>query len=359
VILEISSKAIRLKEAAGSAARSYMYHAEHKRQAWQLIESMTSRGGGRRNAVLFKHCDEYAKDVFGSEKYSPWLKAYTVLSGTFKEGWIPANYYGTVVVAALKGNYGGISDHKAITSRLFQTDLLPDVAYSVNGLLCTKSMDRVEPSDLKKYLFGMSEKVVFKRDGGARGESVSIYDVNSFPDEATTFSNGVFQSYVVQHPFFDAFSTQSVSTLRLTTVVEDDLNVSCRAAYLRLPRSNETHVKSETAIKVVVNVDDGRLHETGYLPDWVPVVRHPDSNELFSDQVIPNFHACVEVCLSLHEKLPFARTIGWDVVVDQHENVAVMEWNGWHNDIKFSEAADGPCFADLGWQNLWRLKLNS
>jgi hypothetical protein len=36
-----------------------------------------------------------------------------------------------------------------------------------------------------------------------------------------------------------------------------------------------------------------------------------------------------------------------------------MEWNGWHNDIKFSEAADGPCFADLGWQNLWRLKLNS
>jgi hypothetical protein len=65
------------------------------------------------------------------------------------------------------------------------------------------------------------------------------------------------------------------------------------------------------------------------------------------------------VCLSLHEKLPFARTIGWDVVVDQHENVAVMEWNGWHNDIKFSEAADGPCFADLGWQNLWRLKLNS
>ncbi len=355
----MSSKAIRLKEAAGSAARSYAYHAENKREAWQLIESMTSRGGGQRNAALFKHCDEYAKDVFGSEKYSPWLKAYTVRSGTFKEGWIPANYYGTVVVAALKGNYGGISDHKAITSRLFQTDLLPDVAYSVNGLLCTKSMDRVKPSDLKKYLFGMSEKVVFKRDGGARGENVSIYDVNSFPDEATTFSNGVFQSYIVQHPFFDAFSTQSVSTLRLTTVVEDDLNVSCRAAYLRLPRSNETHVKSETAIKVVVNVDDGRLHETGYLPDWVPVVRHPDSNELFSDQVIPNFHACVEACLSLHEKLPFARTIGWDVVVDQHENVAVMEWNGWDNDIRFSEAADGPCFADLGWQNLWRLKLNS
>ncbi|HTZ08568.1 MAG TPA: sugar-transfer associated ATP-grasp domain-containing protein [Acidimicrobiales bacterium] len=351
---ELGSTAKRLKNVAASAASRYAYHALHKRQAWQLIDSMTSRGGLRRDDALFEQCDAYARDVFGSDKYSPWLKAYTVLSGTFKEGWIPDNYYGAVVVERLKGAYGAVSDCKAISNRLFHTDLLPDVAYAVNGLLCTASLDRIEPGDLKKHLFDKTEKVVFKRDSGGQGKSVSVYDAGSFPHETTVFGNGVFQSYIVQHPFFDAFDTQSVSTLRLTTVVEDDLHVSCRAAYLRMPRRADTHVKSETAVKVVVNVADGRLGVTGYLPDWVPVTRHPDSNEAFADHVVPNFQGCVEACVALHRQMPFARTIGWDVVVDQDDRVAVMEWNGTHNDIKFSEAADGPCFADLGWQHLWR-----
>jgi hypothetical protein len=29
-----------------------------------------------------------------------------------------------------------------------------------------------------------------------------------------------------------------------------------------------------------------------------------------------------------------------------------MEWNAEHNDIKFSEATQGPCFADLRWDRL-------
>jgi hypothetical protein len=77
-------------------ARNYHYHSELNGQARQLVESMTSLAGGRRSLALFKQCDEYAKDVLGSIKYSPWLKAYAVFSGTFKEGWIPDNYYGKV-----------------------------------------------------------------------------------------------------------------------------------------------------------------------------------------------------------------------------------------------------------------------
>jgi Sugar-transfer associated ATP-grasp len=317
---------------------------------------MTSLARGRQSAALFKQCDEYAKDVLGSVKYSPWLKAYAVFSGTFKEGWIPDNYYGKVVVPKLEGNYGEISDYRSISRGLFQTDLLPDLAYAVNGLLYTSSMEPLKPIELKKYLFETSEKVVYKLDGGLQGKSVLIYDADSFPDESIAFSNGVFQSYIVQHPFFDAFSSQSVSTIRITTIVDDESNVSCRAAYLRLPRSADTHVKSATAIKVVVNIDDGELHEKGYLPNWVPVSHHPDSKKAFAYQIVPEFQECVEACVSLHKRMMFPRMIGWDVIIDINKNIAVMEWNGYHNDIKFSEAADGPCFADLGWQNLWRIK---
>jgi hypothetical protein len=52
--------------------------------------------------------------------------------------------------------------------------------------------------------------------------------------------------------------------------------------------------------------------------------------------------------------MPFTRVIGWDIIVDSMEKPVIMEWNGRHNDIKFSEAATGPNFADLGWQELWK-----
>jgi hypothetical protein len=335
------------------AADSHYYHSRHKDEALRLIESMTSLAGRRQCPTLFKQCDEYAMDVLGSRKYSPWLKAYSVFSGTFKEGWIPDNYYGRVVVPRLAGSYGEISAYKSISSRLFQTDLLPDLAYSTNGLTHTPAMELIKPSELKGYLFGASDRIVYKVDSGAQGASVFVYDQDGFPDDPTSFSNGVFQSYIVQHPFFDAFDGQSVSTIRITTVVDDESNVSCRASYLRLPRSADTHVKSATAVKVAVNAN-GELHEQGYLPNWVPVAQHPDSKRAFAHQIVPNFEACVQTCVSLHSKMLFSRMIGWDVILDKNAEVKLMEWNGGHNDIKFSEATIGPCFADLGWQNLWK-----
>ncbi len=341
---------------AESIAADHSYHSEEKRQALRLIESMTSRTGGRSISGSFKQCDEYAKDVFGSKKYSPWLKAYTVFAGTFKEGWIPDNYYGTVVVSALVGDYGRISGCKAISKRLFQTNLLPDLAYSVNGLIYTPSMEVIKPDELSKYLFGTTDRVVYKLDNGAQGSSVFVYDAGSFPDSSVKFGNGVFQSYIVQHPFFDEFDSRSVSTIRITTVVDDESSVSCRAAYPRFPRNLDTHVKSASAIKVAVNIHDGELHERGYFPNWVLTARHPDSGTLFAGRTVPNFRECVDVCVSLHKRLKLPRMIGWDVIIDGDGSAVVMEWNGGHNDIKFSEAATGPCFADLGWQNLWRTK---
>jgi len=298
-------------------------------------------------------CDEYARDVLGSSKYSPWLKVYTAFNGVFKEGWIPDNYYSSVVMPALKGNFGQISTCKAMSRRIFETDLLPDLAYSVNRLLYSRSLELLDPTNLKNYLFDSCEKIVYKMDMGLQGKSVFIYDKNSFP-ESIVFSNGVFQKYIVQHPFFDMFSENAVSTIRITTVVDDELDIQCRAAYLRIPGIGETHVKSKTAIKVPIKINNGELHEKGYLPDWNPVICSPISKMKFICQTIPDFNKCVDICISLHKKMPFPRVIGWDLILNAEGNVEIMEWNGRHNGIRFSEATSGPCFADLGWQNLWK-----
>jgi len=328
----------------------FRFHFNHIKQAQGLIKSMTAVVGSQVNPAVLKQCDEYAKDVFGSVIYSPWLQAYSILAGTFKEGWIPVNYYAKVVVPKLKGSYGE-ADNAPLARRLFETNLMPDLAYSVNGLLCTASMEPLKPAELKEYLFQTCDRVVYKKDASKRGKGVSVFNRENFPD-ILPLGNGTFQSYIVQHPFFNAFDSRSVSTIRITTVVEDDLKVSCRAAFLRLPRSTDTHVTVETAIKVAIQVETGKLHETGYLPNWTPIACHPDSRRGFTGQIIPHFQKCVETCVSLHRKMPFPRAIGWDVIVNDREEIAIMEWNGRLNGISFSEATCGPCFADLGWHRL-------
>jgi hypothetical protein len=105
-------------------------------------------------------------------------------------------------------------------------------------------------------------------------------------------------------------------------------------------------------ISVAVDLASGELHREGYLPDWLSVGMHPDTKRTFAGVKIPAFAKAVATVLELHKRIPFARCVGWDLIIDREENVRLMEWNAEHNDIKFSEATQGPCFADLGWERL-------
>jgi hypothetical protein len=163
----------------------------------------------------------------------------------------------------------------------------------------------------------------------------------------------LFQEYVNQHPLFDEFMPPSVATLRLTTTVDSDGSCRVKACYLRLGRAGETHVKSESHVRVPIDPKTGQFAEEGYLPSWLTIDRHPDSKTKFAGMRIPNFSGCVPTVLRLKTKLPFVRCIGWDVAIDKNADVKILEWNGDHNDIKFSEATQGPCFANMKWETLW------
>ncbi|AMM16286.1 hypothetical protein AX768_19105 [Burkholderia sp. PAMC 28687] len=101
-----------------------------------------------------------------------------------------------------------------------------------------------------------------------------------------------------------------------------------------------------------MDLADGKLYAQGYLANWMALDEHPDSRIKFDGLSVPAFSKCVSTVLELHKKIPFARCVGWDLTVDMNGNVQVMEWNAEHNDVKFSEATQGPCFSDLRWERL-------
>lgn len=330
--------------------KSMPYHEGHAYKANQFLKTVEAERGTLSNQ-LASECDAYAIDILGSKKYAPWLYVYSAIAGEFRQGWIPINFYGSQVIPNIKGYYGDCSFLKPLNNTFFNAPELPDLGSFVNGLFLDRSYAVISKKQFKYLLFRDSDKVIFKNDNSNQGQGIHVFDRHTFnAEKVEALGNGVFQRYVNQHSSFNDYTPESVATIRITTVVNDEGEVSVRGSYFRLGTGKDTHVKSDTSVSIPIDLATGTLSDTGYMPSWKTTCSHPTSHKAFAGFKIPAFEKCVDVVKSLHLKIPFVRCIGWDVTVDTEGKVVVLEWNGAHNAIRLTEATQGPCFADLGWE---------
>ena len=310
---------------------------------------------------LRKLSKEYARDVLGHKRYAPWLNVYAAVAGEFKEGWIPDNYHGSVVNPYLTASRACVPGVKTLSSKFIQHNNLPDIAYYLNGLFFSTAREVIAPKVVEEKIFDIlnrDKRVVFKTDMSLRGLGVHIFTKETFDIKKIPYiGNGVLQYYIKQHPSFMAIMPDSVATLRLTSVVEDSGIVSCRGAFMRFNRTGNTHCMWDTDVKVPIDLETGQFDEKGYMPDWRTISYHPDTNVFFKGNVIPRFKECIAFITKAHQEVSFCRLIGWDLIVDENEKIQLIELNCWHSDIKVSEATQGPCFADMGWEKLWKRHL--
>lgn len=328
-----------------------LYHKKHAQLDLKIIEKVK----GKTDPKLIKLANEYAVDVFGWKGYAPWLYVYAAFTETFKEGWIPNNYYGKVVVPQIQGNYGKISYLKPLAKKIFKSEVFPDIAYFVNGFFYANNYTQLQEKNIHQYLFATTDVVVYKLDNSLQGLGIYFFNKQSFDlKKIQQLGNGVFQKFIKQHPLFAEFMPNSVATLRITTAINNEGITSIRGCFLRLGRKGDTHINEVSEIVVPIDFVTGEFSKSGYIDGWIASDKHPDSLKLYAGKKIPNFQNCVTTVLELHQQLPYVRCIGWDLIVDEQEQINLMEWNGLDNDIKVSEATQGPCFSDMGWEHLWK-----
>lgn len=337
----------RALEQQGAAAKLHVRTWAEARRALQRLESAR----GPTDPKVVQAANDYAVEVLGWKGYAPWLQVYAAVAREFRAGWLPDNYYAAVVAPKVNGEYRRLSRLRGCNRILFGGMGFPDLGYSVNGVFYDAEFRPVPWEGVGAYLAGSAERIVFKADASSLGLGVRFLDTAALEPEALRrLGNGVVQSRVVQHEFFDRFMPSSVATLRLATVIGDDGRPSVRAAYLRFGRSADSHVLADDQVRVAADLSTGELAPEGFLSNWAPVDRHPDTAQAFAGHAIPNMAGCVATVLDLHARSPQARCVSWDLVVDAEGEVRVLEWEG--GVVSFAEATQGPCFADLGWDRL-------
>ncbi|SIS42669.1 Sugar-transfer associated ATP-grasp [Zobellia uliginosa] len=328
----------------------YRYHQISNTIARKaLIEIEKDRG--QLEPRLKKRADEYAIEILGWKGFSPWLHTYSALARDFKEGWIPDNYYGRVVIQQIQGSYGQISFLKPLSNKLLNKKVCPEVASFINGFWFDHNLRPIKNTQVYDVIFKNTNQVICKLDQSYQGRGIFRIEKEDFNlEQIEKKGNCVIQKFIEQHPIFDELISEAVATIRITTVIDSKNEISVRACYLRLGRINDTHVKSTNHIRVPLDIQNGKLYNVGYLSNWKSINHHPDSKARFNHITIPNYQDCVSLVLNLHKEMPMVQSIGWDLSVDKDSTPVLMEWNGYSNDIKFSEAIQGPCFKDLGWE---------
>lgn len=257
------------------------------------------------------------------------------------------------VVPKVQGGYGGLARLRGLNTVMLQSDAFPDLLSYANGIFFDTAQRFISPDSVRDKLFKNVERVVFKLDHSRQGKGIYFFTSDSFSvEKIQQLGNGLFQSFVQPHRLFAKFANHSVATLRITTVYKDNAEVSVRGCHLRMGSGNDSHVQGGKSILVPIDLESGAFSDVGYTPEWLETKIHPTSHVTFAGNVIPAFNACIRTVTELHKKAPYTRCVGWDVTVDREENVRLLEWNAAYNGIKFGEATQGPCFADLGWERL-------
>ena len=337
-----------------SNVKKYNYNYSHNQLAKRSLKTIESIKG-KTDPKLIAISKEYATDILGWSGYAPWLQAYSAMAGEFKEGWLPENYFGNVIVPKLQGDVGKTSFLKPLSKKLFSSSAFPDVGHFVNGAFYSENYEYVEGAKISSYLFKDTEKVVFKLNNSAQGIGVFVMEKDFFDyRQIQSLGDGVFQRYIQQHSFFSQIMPNSVSTMRILTVLTNDGRASVRAVYLRVGRNQDSHVKSNSQISIPINIKNGEFNDLGHSKMWYTLNNHPDTGFEFKNQKIPGFDKFINKALELQNAMPFVKCIGWDMILDDKEHVQVMEWNGFNTGIGFAEFTQGPCFKGLGWESLWK-----
>ena len=330
----------------------------HYQTHFSLINEM--RKGGTFTKLTKKQCSDvqtFYKNYFGKKISLKWHEYYLKVNGVFSPKYIPTYIYYTEIFPKLNDPRIAVvySDKNMIKKLLGDRVKLPHTyVQNINGNFYYNEQV-ISREDAINNCTNISDAIIKHSLDTCQGKSVirfsskngKIIGKNS-PDNLEELfdiysENFIVQATVTQSDEMAKLNPTSLNTVRIMTYWGKE-GIKPVFAVVRLGRLGSV-VDNASAGGMYCGVNmDGTLKETAYT--LTPFTSHlkSDSGIIFKGFKIPYFELLKEKAIELHEQLPYAKIVGWDLSLNSKNEIELVEINA-HSPGLF-QGATGPAFGE-------------
>lgn len=321
-----------------------------RREIHQSISQVVERTG--RSVVtgkIKKQIKQYARERFGSADFWPGLALGTEMTGEFKRGIIPFDYFYYFLEPKLNPHrYSSIGDLRTLDDRRFGDFAITPLLQSISGIFYNSDFEPIEEAEVNRILSDHNDTIVIKQEFGWGGREVRVIHSSEFkPGLLLPGYNYVIQPFLKQYRVLHDLYPDSVNTFRVLTFRKKDGSVRVLLIYLRFGVDG-SRVDNLSSGGQCIRFDiNGKPEALAYDEFGLRCGdRHKNSGKVFAELEIPMFHEIVDKCVTIHRVYPHVRLIGWDICIDETGTPKLIEWNSSRPSFSWEDALWGPFFPD-------------
>lgn len=301
---------------------------------------------------------------FPSTRY---CRLYSSISGIASPLYVPENIYYIAIEPVLnnKAFTGAYCDKNFYERYLpsFKGVFPYTILRGINGVITDKDYRPIALEETVSHVSAGSSYILKPAVGSSGGKDILLlhYDGREFTSGSESFSPGRFikllgeryensfllQQKISQHPWFAAFNSSSLNTVRVVTYREMNSNtIVPLQAVLRFGREGS----------VVDNLASGGLAcgVSGYgqpgnfaVDKWGN--RYDDNSTLkkVGGEAVPCFEKMQDLANAIAASYPYHRLLAFDMTLDSAGKVRLLEVNGKNIEINFIQMTNGPLFREF------------
>ena len=303
-----------------------------------------------------KEIQQLYKKYFKEEINLKWHEYYSSVNKLYSPEYLPTYlYYAKIYPKMNPPRWADMYSDKNLIDKIVPSAPLPETyVKNINGYFyvgessatfeeAIKACDNLPDAIIKHSIETCQGKSVL-RFSSKDGQVIVKNDSSSMSIKELLESYGknyIVQSAVSQCEKMASLNPTSLNTVRIMTY-KRKTDVVVLFAVVRMGRMG-TVVDNASAGGLYCGVnEDGSLKKEAYTLTPFSKMTASDNGVVFADFVVPQYSHMVSLVKKWHDDLPYVKLIGWDVAIDENDNIVLIEINAASPGL--FQAATGPAF---------------
>lgn len=299
----------------------------------------------------------FYKQYFGKKISLKWHEYYLRVNGEYSPYYIPTYIYYTHIYPVLNDPRIAVvySDKNMIDRLLGNLVKMPKTyVKNINGIYyindkivsmgeAVNACGNLKDAVIKHSLDTCQGKSIIRfcsKNGTVTGKDCPGTILELFNHYQNNF---IVQDSIMQNTIMASLNPTSLNTVRIMTYWSK-AGIVPVFAVVRIGRIGSV-IDNASAGGMYCGVNmDGTLKDEAYTLVPFKAFKQTDTGVVFSGFKVPEFDKLKSKAIELHARLPYAKLIGWDLCVNENNDIELVEINA--NSPGLFQGATGPAFGE-------------